>query len=120
MRLRANWWLNANAVKKEIGVKTRLDKYADFQSLKKFPFGELGYDYEEGLVFETTDKKLPALVDFIRKFHNERSIPFTAPKIGPLFSVNSCDSRDWDKFPAVAKKCKLELSEDYKFVANLK
>lgn len=118
MRLMANWFLKPNVVKKDLGIKVKIDRYADWQELKKFEFGTLAYDYEEGLKFETDEKKLPALVEFIRKFHSERTIPFEA-SFGALFTVHCCDSRDWKKFPPVAKKAGLELDKEYKFVANM-
>ena len=75
-RLQLNWNLNVKAVKKILGIRKALDKYADFQPLKEFVFGTLGYDHEEGLKFETTISKIPELIKWLKEFHNTYKVPF--------------------------------------------
>ena len=75
-RVIANWSLNPKPVMKALNIKCLLGPF-DFQPLKKFPFGVLGHDEEEGLKFETDTDKIADLVSWVRDFHIKREIPFS-------------------------------------------
>lgn len=74
-RVIANWSLNTKKVMRALGIRCELGPF-DFQPLRGYPFGTLGYDEEEGLKFETDTDKLNALTTWIRNFHSKRQIPF--------------------------------------------
>lgn len=76
-RVIVNWSLKPRYAMKELGIKAKLDKYADWQSLKRFDWGELAYDYEEGLKFglRITEETVKKLTEFVRDFHTKRGIP---------------------------------------------
>jgi hypothetical protein len=74
-RVIANWYLDPKKVMRALGIRCELGPF-DFQPLRKYPFGMLGYDEEEGLKFETDTDKLDALTRWIRDFHSKREIPF--------------------------------------------
>lgn len=128
MRLRANWWLDPKAIAKHLvpGIKLVED---DFFPIKKFEFGELGYDYEEGLVFWTDEHKLAALVEWIKAFHKENVIPFKDDSQDlDLFQVKDCGPdlfADDDVkgirpcFKTVALAAGLTMHDEYDFVAKL-
>ena len=128
MRIRANWWLDPKSVAKLLvpGIKLVED---DFFPIKKFEFGELGYDYEEGLVFWTDEHKLTALVEWIKAFHKENEIPFRDDKEDlDLFQVKDCGPdlfADDDvkgirpEFKTVAESAGLTMHDKYDFVAKL-
>jgi hypothetical protein len=66
-----NWFLSHEYVEHELGIR--------LAPAHKLPFGDLAYDYEEGLTFTTTFETLPELVKFVREFHRERDIPLHRP-----------------------------------------
>jgi hypothetical protein len=70
------WSLDPTDLLPELGIFDRLQDHADWQVLKEYSFGTLAFDHEEGLKFRTDIKRLPEVLEFIRKFHNERRIPF--------------------------------------------
>ncbi len=84
----ANWFLNPRPVLKLLNIKTRLDHGADFQILKVFPWGQLGYDYEEGLKFsvQLDQAKVTAMVTFVKDFYRKNKI---APQSESL-QANTC------------------------------
>lgn len=84
-RVIANWSLNPKEVIRALGIRCILGPF-DFQPLRKYPFGTLGYDEEEGLKFETDTDKLDALVFWVRNFHSKRQIPFSFDDGEAVFS----------------------------------
>lgn len=70
----ADWLLNPEMVLSFLGIECEL-KPVDWQPIKEFSFGVLGYDYEEGLRFETSINQLADLVSWILNFHFEYHIP---------------------------------------------
>ena len=75
-RIIANWWLGPKPIMKELGIRKRLEN-DDFQVLAEFPFGTLGYDYEEGLKFEVSSAQIKDLVAYLRAVaypHDEVSL----------------------------------------------
>ena len=73
-----NWFLSHEYVERKLGIR--------LAPAHKFPFGDLAYDYEEGLTFTTTLEQLPELVRFVREFHRKHDIPLYRPMPpgGPL------------------------------------
>ena len=74
-RVIANWGLYPKKVMRALGIRCKLGPF-DFQPLRKYSFGMLGYDEEEGLKFETDTDKIADLVSWVRNFHNKRQISF--------------------------------------------
>lgn len=55
---RANWWVGSDGVKKVAAFYNYKIRIADHDDIKSLPFGDLYYDYEEGLKFDNiTNKK---------------------------------------------------------------
>lgn len=50
---------------KAMGIKARVQR-VDWQHIKDFSFGELGYDYEEGLRFVVAADKLREAIAYLR------------------------------------------------------
>ena len=75
-RVLANWFLPPEPTLRQLGIQVELDPCADWQVLKKYRFGELGWDYEEGLRFESTTHLLSDLVQFVREYHVQHNVPF--------------------------------------------
>ena len=104
-----------------LGIRCELGPF-DFQPLRKYSFGMLGYDEEEGLKFETDTDKIADLASWVRNFHNKRQISFlyedgsavfecmlsspTPGKVGP----------EDDKF----ERAGLQRSKRYDFVWELR
>jgi len=86
-RVIANWSLNPSKVMESLGIKCELGPF-DFQPLKKYPFGVLGYDEGGGLKFETDTDRLTDLVCWIRDFHTKNQIPFLQENESAVFSCN--------------------------------
>jgi hypothetical protein len=86
-RVIANWHLDPKKVMRTLGIRCELGPF-DFQPLRKYPFGTLGYDEEEGLKFETDTNKLDALITWVRNFHSKRQIPFLFDEGGAVFSCS--------------------------------
>ena len=80
----ANWFLKPEMVLSFLGIECEL-KHVDWQHIKEFPFGVLGYDYEEGLRFQTSIDQLKDLVSWIRSFHTEHHIPLLDHEGNTLF-----------------------------------
>lgn len=118
MRIRANWWLDPTSVKRCLLIKKKLQR-EDSQTLKEYPFGELAYDYEEGLIWWTDEKKLAKLVQFIKDFNKQFHAELEEDGMAN-FEVKACDSRDWDAFKPIAEKAGLTMSKEYTFVAELR
>jgi hypothetical protein len=76
MKIIANWFVNPTRILKIIGVRKRIDRHADWQKLTTLPFGELVYDYEEGLKILIPLSKLKEAVWFVRGIHKRYGIPF--------------------------------------------
>jgi hypothetical protein len=74
-RVIAKWSLNPRKVMNALHIKCELGPF-DFQPLKKYSFGILGHDEEEGLKFETDTDRISGLVSWIRNFHAKHQIPF--------------------------------------------
>ena len=74
-RVIANWTLEPRKVMRTLGIRCQLGPF-DFQPLREYRFGVLGYDEEEGLKFEADTDKLSDLVSWVRRFHSKRNIPF--------------------------------------------
>ena len=74
-RVIANWGLHPKKVMRALGIRCKLGPF-DFQPLRDYPFGELGYDEEEGLKFETDTDRIGNIVSWIRDFYAKHQIPF--------------------------------------------
>jgi len=86
-RVIANWNLNPKKVMRALGIRCELGPF-DFQPLRKYPFGTLGYDEEEGLKFETDTDRLDTLVSWVQNFHSKREIPFSFDDGEAVFSCS--------------------------------
>ena len=84
-RVIANWSLNPKKVMRALGIRCELGPF-DFQPLREYSFGTLGYDEEEGLKFETDTNNLNALTSWIRNFHSKSQLPFLFDDGGAGFS----------------------------------
>ena len=106
---------------KTLRIKCELGPF-DFQPLKKYSFGMLGYDEEEGLKFETDTDKIAELVSWIRAFHAKRQIPFLDEEDSAVFTckLSSLTPRkrcpEDDKFECAG----LTRSKRYDFVWELR
>lgn len=107
-RILCNWNINPDYVTKILKVK-RVPKNCqeDWLVIKKFDFGELGFDYEEGLRFETTTDKIGALINWIQSFHRKYGIPTKKGKYYLFtcsYSYGGADETQFEKFPALTKQ----------------
>jgi len=120
-RVIANWSLIPKPVMKALNIKCLLGPF-DFQPLKKFAFGILGHDEEEGLKFETDTDKIVELVTWVRAFHIKRGIPFLFENKSPVFTCMLSSptpgktSPEDDKF----ENAGLQRSKGYDFVWELR
>jgi hypothetical protein len=87
----ANWFLNPRSVLKLLKIRIPLDQGADFQELKVFPWGILGYDHEEGLKFsvELDQAKVTAMVNFVKAFYRKHQIHIRSTLQANTCSYNS-------------------------------
>lgn len=118
-RYMANWFLNPKQTLKTLGIKATL-KMEDWLPLKDYPFGELGYDYEEGLRFRGTFKQIGELCEFIKKFHADNNIAFLQTygtgknkRDVHVFQISCCSSDDKKAFERAIKKTDLVLHPKY-------
>ena len=120
-RVIANWGLYPKKVMRALGIRCKLGPF-DFQPLREYPFGELGYDEEEGLKFETDTDKIANLISWIRDFHNKRQISFLYEDNSAVFECmlssptpGKIGTED-NKFESAG----LQRSERYSFVWELR
>jgi hypothetical protein len=81
----ANWSVNPEIVLSVFGIECKLEP-VDWQPIKEFSFGVLGYDYEEGLRFETSIDQLANIVSWILVFHFEYHISLLDSEGYAMFS----------------------------------
>jgi hypothetical protein len=118
-RYTANWFVSPKAGLKLLGIKATLHR-EDWQILKQYPFGELAYDYEEGLKFSGEFKQLAQLVVFMKKVHSDNHISFRQP-VGKgknaqeinIFQVSCSSSDEVKPFKRACKKTELVLDGGY-------
>jgi hypothetical protein len=89
-RVIANWGLYPKKVMRALGIRCELGPF-DFQPLRKYSFGILGYDEEEGLKFETDTDRISELVSWIHEFHDKKGVPFLYEDSSAVFTCSlSC------------------------------
>jgi len=110
-RVRIDWWLNPKPIAKELRFKGKLVD-EDWLVIKKMPFGEIGYDYEEGLKIETTTEQLSEAIVFLKAFHNEREIPFVIEG-EEIIVADCCSSNAQSKLDKAAKEIGLVASQKW-------
>jgi hypothetical protein len=76
MKIIANWFVDPTRILRILKIRKRIDRHADWQELGQLPFGELAYDYEEGLKIAIPLGKLKEAVWFVRGIHKRYGIPF--------------------------------------------
>lgn len=86
--------LNPKAVLKLLGIKCKLEQ-VDWQVVKEYPFGTLGYDYEEGLKVATTPEGIVETVNMLKKLFKDNHIPKTMVARGG-FEYNTLQVRATD------------------------
>lgn len=91
-RVRLNWFINERFVIKALRLKVnrREMESSDFYRLKEFSWGVLGFDYEEGLKFETSAENLAECAKWIRDFHAKHRVAYTDRHIGPVITGHVC------------------------------
>lgn len=72
----ANWYLPPAPVMENLGIVATLERDTDWQVLRHFEFGDLGWDPEEGLRLECDISKIADLVNFVREYHLRWRVPF--------------------------------------------
>lgn len=97
----ANWNLNPRPVMRALGIRCKLGPF-DFQPLREYSFGTLGYDEEEGLKFDTDTDKLVTLISWIKNFHTKRNIPFIHNG-SAVFDCRLCSPTPGKKHPEDGK-----------------
>ncbi len=66
-RVWATWRIPPWHVREHLGIDATVEHFRDWQLLKKFDFGELGY--ESGFRFHCEIANIPDLVKFVREYH---------------------------------------------------
>ena len=108
-----NWWLKPKPVCKVLGIKTKLEQ-EDWQVLKVYDWGELAYDYEEGLKLSTTPENLKKVVEFVKSFHKKYNISSKNLLEGQFTGFDS-DEQDFKVFIEAG----LKQSKEFDFVWGL-
>jgi hypothetical protein len=95
----------------------------DWQIIKEYPFGTLGYDEEEGLKISTTPAGLSDTVKMIKKMYREHKIPktMTAEKNFEYntFQVKATDSTHHADSIELFKSLGLVADPRYKHIYTL-
>jgi hypothetical protein len=113
-KIKVSFWLDAKEVVKLLGIKVRLDRWADWQVIKQFPFGTLAYDYEEGIKLESSMEHLPEVIEFIKDFHFIHKIPILQDFRGrmvPVIDISGC----WNKGSEIALADAGLVKHEYSF-----
>jgi hypothetical protein len=67
--------VNPQWLKQAMGIRKALER-RDWQVLLKLPFGELGYDYEEGIKLTGDFEHLDEIIDWTRNLQSSLGIPY--------------------------------------------
>lgn len=102
-RILVSLFLNTQEVLRCLNIKCNLDRNADWQVIKKYPFGTLAFDCEEGLKIETNPDKVKECVSFLRKFMTDYKVAYfiNHKKYGKMHNINAkfCSYTTGDKEP---------------------
>ena len=111
----ANWWITPKFVANDLEYKGKLKHGMSWEVIKQFPWGELAYDYDEGLKFglniNVADiKKMIAFVkDFYRK-HNINSVAIFEDQHGLELTV--CNKDSYEKARSIILSTGFRQGED--------
>jgi hypothetical protein len=111
---KVDFWLNPQVIKKMMGIRKALDRHADWQILKVFSFGEVAYDYEEGLKIKAPLSKLDEVFEFVKKLAEDNNLPKTMDFRGTQVGTISFASWNDEVKAELAKKSGL-LPDEFGF-----
>jgi len=93
------WWVQPSLVAEAFGYRGPLP-LRDWVSIKKWPWGEMGYKHEDGIKFITdlTKIALREVLTIVADFHRQHGIPYTFSSPGlagqPYFEAQASDNQD--------------------------
>jgi hypothetical protein len=67
--------MDPKQLKNSLKISKKLQKGADWQVLKEFPFGTLGYDYEEGIKLVGTFEHLDKAIEYCSTIRKTLGLP---------------------------------------------
>ena len=105
-KLIMTWWAPPRLVAKAFGYRRPLP-LRDWVSLKKWPWGEMGYKHEDGIKFITdlTKAALREVLAIVIDFHRQHDLPYT-------FSGHSLDGQSYFEAQASDNRDIKGLCED--------